>query len=126
MQKSERPQFASYDDFFAYYIQQHRDRRNRWLHASGTLVGLAALGAAIALKKPWWALLWLPLGYGTAWVGHFAVERNKPATFSHPWWSFISDFRMLGLMMTGGLDAWLERADRDNKPATADAKRMSR
>lgn len=107
---SQRPAFSTYDEFFVFYVGEHRDPRNRVFHAIGTLFGLAILIAAFVLGHPWLALLWLPAAYGFAWVGHFLLERNKPASFSHPLWSFISDFRMLFLMLTGGLEPWLERA----------------
>lgn len=102
-------EFTTYDDFFAYYVKQHNDPRNRAMHAIGTVVGLSIVVAAFLLGHPWWAFLWLPIAYGFAWTGHFLLEKNKPATFGHPFWSFISDFRMLALMLTGRLQPWLEK-----------------
>jgi hypothetical protein len=40
-------------------------------------------------------LLPLLLGYGCAWVGHYAFEGNKPATFVYPIFSLMGDFNML-------------------------------
>jgi hypothetical protein len=104
-------QFRTYDDFFLFYLRQHSHRANRMLHALGTSLGLAIALAALLLRHPWFALLWLPVGYGFAWAGHLLVEGNRPATWGHPWWSLISDFRMLGLMVTGRLHAWMARAE---------------
>jgi hypothetical protein len=101
--------FNSYDEFFVFYLQQHRNPANRALHAIGTTLGLLTLIAAFALGHPWWAFLWLPIAYGFAWTGHFALEKNKPATFGYPFWSFISDFRMLWLMATGQLSKWMAK-----------------
>ncbi len=95
--------FASYDEFFEFYLQQHSDPRNRILHAVGTTLGVVVVAGALYLGHPWYALLFFPIGYGFAWTGHFLLEKNKPATFGHPFWSFISDFRMIGLMLTGRL-----------------------
>lgn len=36
--------------------------------------------------------------YGGSWAGHFFVERNKPAAFQYPVWSFLSDLRMWSQM----------------------------
>ena len=33
-------------------------------------------------------------GYGFAWVAHFFVEKNKPATFTYPLYSFVADHLM--------------------------------
>ena len=106
----EAPHFATYDEFFAYYVKQHSDPRNRAMHAAGTTLGLVTLVAAFLLGHPWWALLWLPIAYAFAWTGHFLLEKNVPATFGHPFWSFISDFRMVALMFTGRLQPWLDRS----------------
>ncbi len=105
-----RQAFGSYDEFFAFYLSQHSDPANRIMHAIGTLLGLAVVAGAIASGHYWYALLFPVIVYGFAWTGHFLIEKNKPATFDYPWWSFISDFRMLGLMLTGRLGSRL-RAD---------------
>ena len=104
--------FRSYEEFFDFYLQQHSDPTNRLLHATGTILGISVLTAALVTKRPKYALLFFPIGYGCAWAGHFLVEKNKPATFGHPFWSFVSDFRMLGLMLTGRLEERLQ-ASRD-------------
>jgi len=109
-QSSHTPQFAGYDEFFLFYLRAHSHPANRILHLLGSLLGLAVVIASFALGHPWYALLWPLIGYGFAWFGHFVIEGNKPATFGHPWWSFISDYRMVWLMLTGQLGTWLERA----------------
>jgi hypothetical protein len=96
-------QFSNYEDFFTFYLHEHSDPRNRTMHAAGTVLGLCALIVPLVIGHPWYALLWPVVSYAFAWIGHFLIEGNKPATFGHPFWSFISDFRMLGLMFTGRL-----------------------
>ena len=105
---AEPRKFASYEEFFDFYLQQHSDPYNRAMHAVGTTLGIAVVVGAFLLGHPWYALLFFPVGYGFAWTGHFAIEKNKPATFGHPVWSFISDFRMIGLMVTGRLEARMQ------------------
>ena len=101
--------FRSYDEFFAFYLEQHSNAGNRWMHAIGTLLGLVVLVVAFATHHPWYALLSPVVAYGFAWTGHFLIEGNRPATFGHPLWSFLADFRMLGLMLTGRLNSYLDR-----------------
>ncbi len=96
-------QFAGYEEFFSFYLGEHSNPRNRAMHAAGTILGLCTLIVPFAVGRPWYALLWPVVAYGFAWTGHFLIEGNKPATFGHPFWSFISDFRMLGLMVSGRL-----------------------
>jgi len=110
------PEFRNYDEFFAFYLRAHSHPGNRVLHCCGTLLGLAVVIAAFATGHPWFALLFPVIGYTFAWTGHFLVERNKPATFGHPWWSFISDFRMVWLILTGQLSKWMARTETSRSP----------
>ncbi len=103
-------QFSSYEDFFLFYLTQHSDARNRALHVTGTVASALFIAAMFLVRHPWYALLWPVIAYGFAWTGHFLIERNTPATFGHPFWAFISDFRMVWLMFTGQLNARLEEA----------------
>ncbi len=103
------PEFPDFASFFRFYVRQHSHPANRWLHAIGTVSGIAVVVAALATHHPWAALLWPVVAYGFAWTGHFLIEGNRPATFGHPLWSFLGDFRMLGLMLTGRLDSYLDR-----------------
>ena len=91
----------SYGEFWPYYVREHADRRTRALHFAGT-AGAIAVAVAAAASGRWWLLAAIPvLGYGFAWVAHAFVERNRPATFTHPLWSLIGDFHMFALMLTG-------------------------
>lgn len=93
--------FTRFSDFYPYYLQEHRDSTCRRLHFIGT--SLVVLILAFAVLSANWRLLWaLPLaGYTFAWVGHFFFEKNRPATFKHPFYSLLGDFVMYKDMLTG-------------------------
>jgi len=95
--------FASFREFYPFYLSEHADRTCRRLHFAGSTLVLVVLVAAIATQR--WMLLWLlPLiGYGFAWIGHFFFEHNRPATFRHPFYSLASDFRMWWELSLGRL-----------------------
>ena len=93
--------FASFSDFYPFYLGEHSDRTCRRLHFAGT--ALVILTVFVALASGRFGLLWAaPLfGYGFAWIGHFFFEKNKPATFSHPFYSLLGDFVMFRDMLIG-------------------------
>jgi hypothetical protein len=93
----------TYTEFWPRYLAAHADRRTRALHYAGT--GAAVLVFIVfVVTRDWWWLVAVPCaGYGSAWVGHAVFERNRPETFSHPFWSLYSDFRMLFLFLAGRL-----------------------
>jgi hypothetical protein len=99
----------SFEEFWPFYVAQHRDPVNRALHFTGTSLALASLAAAATLS-PWWALVAPVAGYGPAWVGHYVFERNRPATFRYPVWSLLADLRMYALLWRDRMEPEIERA----------------
>lgn len=104
------PDGLSYDQFFAYYLREHRRPATRYVHYLGTVLGTLTIPLAIITGHVWLILVGVLVGYGHAWVSHFFIERNKPAAFKYPVWSYLSDYRMLWLFLTGRLRPALERA----------------
>ncbi len=99
----------TYKEFWPFYLGEHSLPATRIVHFVGSWVALANLVAAVAFMRPWYLLGAVISGYAFAWVSHFFIEKNRPATFTYPGWSFISDWRMWFLMLTGKLGAELER-----------------
>ena len=92
--------FSSFRDFYPYYLGEHANRTCRRLHFVGSLGVLALLALAVASGNGWYLLGALFCGYGFAWIGHFFFEKNRPATFRHPFYSFVGDWVMFKDMLT--------------------------
>jgi hypothetical protein len=94
--------FKSFADFYPYYLSEHHNRTCRRLHFIGSTLALACVGMLIATGRPQYALYAVLCGYGFAWIGHFAFEKNRPATFQRPLYSLLGDWTMYR-------DIWLGR-----------------
>ena len=87
--------------FYVFYLGEHSNRTCRRLHFVGTSLVIGCVLAAVVTRDAWW-LVGAPLcGYGFAWIGHFFFEKNRPATFTHPLYSFWGDWVMYRDMLTG-------------------------
>ena len=97
------PDFKSFAAFYPYYLLEHQQPLCRALHYIGSSLVLVVL-AVIALTGQWsWFWLLFLVGYGFAWIGHFFVEHNRPATFKYPFYSLMADWVMLKDFLTGQL-----------------------
>jgi len=92
-----------FSDFYRFYLSEHSDPANRRMHFIGTAGGLAALIAALVWANPWLIPAGLVFGYGCAWFGHARFEKNRPATFRHPFYSFAGDWVMFKDILLGRL-----------------------
>ena len=93
--------FQNFQQFYPFYLKEHSNRTNRRLHLIGTTLVIILFVFSI-LTQNFSLLVVLPVvGYGFAWVGHFFFEKNKPATFKHPFYSLQGDFQMWWDHVTG-------------------------
>ncbi len=93
--------YATFREFYPYYLSEHTDVRCRRMHYLGSTLGLACIGLAIGTRNAWWLIGALVAGYACAWIGHFVFEKNRPATFTNPFYSFVGDWVMYGQMLRG-------------------------
>jgi len=100
----------SFEDFWPFYLREHQNPLNRALHVAGTSAGLVCAVTGLATLNPFLVAAAPVMGYGAAWIGHFVIEKNKPASFRYPGWSLRGDLRMLGLTVTGRLRPHLDAA----------------
>lgn len=102
--------YTSFAEFWPFYLREHSKPQTRALHYVGTtLVVALALVALVTGRYLLFAALPVA-GYFFAWVAHFGVEKNRPATFTYPLWSLLADFRMWFFWLTGRLGAELRKA----------------
>jgi len=95
--------FANFSDFYPYYLSQHSDRWCRRLHVFATALGAIIIVVALLSGHPMLLIAAPLVSYGLAWTGHYFFEHNRPATFTHPWYSLRGDLRMFAEACSGRL-----------------------
>jgi len=73
----------TFAEFWPFYLREHSRPATRALHFAGTTLSLLLLASAVALRSGRFVLMAIVCGYAFAWVGHFFVEHNRPATFKY-------------------------------------------
>jgi hypothetical protein len=101
--------FRTFEEFWPFYVREHSKPATRRLHFVGTTVSVTALATGLLTGRKWLAAIAPVFGYGPAWISHFFIEHNRPATFKYPAWSLQADFKMWSLMVRGAMDAEVER-----------------
>jgi len=104
----------NFEEFWPFYVREHSLKATRLFHFAGTTVAGATAIAAIVLRRPALVPAALVLGYGPAWFSHFFIEKNRPASFKYPLWSFAADWVMWSKILAGTMDAEVERAMSQN------------
>ena len=100
----------SFEEFWPFYVREHSAAACRALHFVGSSLALVIVAAAVA-RGNYWLLLAAPVaGYGFAWVAHFFIEKNKPASFKYPLWSFVADWKMWAMILIGRMGAEVQKA----------------
>jgi hypothetical protein len=91
----------TFAEFWPDYVRAHSKPATRVVHCVGTILGWMLVGGAIAVHRWWWIAAAVVVAYALAWLSHFLVEHNRPATFEHPLWSWWADQRMVFLTLIG-------------------------
>ncbi len=116
--------YQSFEEFWPYYVGEHKDPLNRGLHYLGTTLAIGSVATAALTLNPGWLLVAPVVGYGPAWFGHFVIERNRPATFTYPVWSLRGDLKMLSLALAGKMADEVERLH-PRHPVSSGAEKVS-
>lgn len=93
-------EYKTFKDFYPFYLGEHANRTNKRLHIIGTSLVLIIFIYSLIFSIR--TMFLMPfVGYGFAWIGHFFFEKNKPASFKHPFYSLIGDFKMWFEVISG-------------------------
>jgi hypothetical protein len=104
MTDSKEQSFANFREFWPFYLGEHSTLACRIQHFFGASLALAFVFVSFVTLDWRWLVLAVVCGYGFAWCGHFVFEKNRPATFRFPVYSFMGDWKMFWMMLVGSLD----------------------
>lgn len=104
--------FKTFEEFWPFYVMEHSKPATRWFHFAGTAAGAAIAAVGIGTGMYWLVPVGIVAGYGPAWISHFFIEKNKPASFKQPLYSFMGDWKMLACMVTGRMGAEIKKAEK--------------
>ena len=102
-------QYKDFQEFWPFYLGEHARKGTRALHFLGTSLLFVFLIRALLTQSVVNVAWGVFSAYGFAWMSHFFIEKNKPATFRYPLLSLMGDFKMFALMMTGKINNEIER-----------------
>ncbi|MCK0068090.1 DUF962 domain-containing protein [Kordiimonas laminariae] len=95
--------YKTFEEFYPFYLSEHSLAADRFMHYIGTTIVIGLVVSAIITGKYWLIAATPVAGYAFAWFGHFVIEKNRPATFTYPFWSLMGDFKMYFQALTGTL-----------------------
>ncbi|MFZ3002213.1 MAG: Mpo1-like protein [Undibacterium umbellatum] len=93
--------FTNFSAFYAFYLTEHSNKTCRQLHFLGSTLVIICLAGFIATGAIMYLLAAPICGYGFAWIGHFVFEKNRPASFKQPLFSFMGDWVMYWQLLSG-------------------------
>jgi hypothetical protein len=111
--------FRTFEEFWPFYVKEHQKKATRILHFIGTTGAMACLAGGLLTKRRWLLAAAPVVGYGPAWIAHFFVEGNKPASFKHPLWSLRADLVMWSKMVRFQMTDEVERVLREESEREA-------
>ena len=96
-----KKKFNNFQDFYPYYIQEHKNKYTKLVHFIGSWLFIFFILNLIYSHEVKNLMFAFVSAYGFAWFGHFFIEKNKPATFYHPIYSFMGDCVMFTEILKG-------------------------
>src|SRR5262245_2234471 len=99
--KPEAKKYTTFREFYPFYLSEHSNRTCRRMHFVGSTLALVCFALLVTTGNAWWFAAALVVGYGFAWIGHFGFEKNRPASFKQPLYSFMGDWVMYKDIWTG-------------------------